>query len=127
MFKKNRHGIQIKTPEQLEKMRGAGLVVGRTLDLLKRSVEPGMTPLDLDVIAEKAIRDEGAIPSFKGYQGFPATICASVNNEVVHGIPTNARKLCARATSSRSTAAPSSTAGTATPRSPSRWARWTRS
>jgi methionyl aminopeptidase len=93
VFKKNRHGIQIKTPEQLEKMRGAGLVVGRTLDLLKRSVEPGMTPLDLDVIAEKAIRGEGAIPSFKGYQGFPATICASVNNEVVHGIPTNARKL----------------------------------
>ncbi|GAA3128280.1 hypothetical protein GCM10020001_057250 [Nonomuraea salmonea] len=93
MFKRNRHGIQIKSPEQLEKMRAAGLVVGRTLDLLKRSVQPGMTPLDLDVIAEKAIRDEGAIPSFKGYQGFPATICASVNNEVVHGIPTDARKL----------------------------------
>ncbi|MER7505639.1 type I methionyl aminopeptidase [Nonomuraea pusilla] len=93
MFKRNRHGIQIKSPEQLEKMRAAGLVVGRTLDMLKRSVEPGMTPLDLDVIAEKAIRDEGAIPSFKGYQGFPATICASVNHEVVHGIPTNARKL----------------------------------
>ncbi|TDD20360.1 type I methionyl aminopeptidase [Nonomuraea diastatica] len=93
MFKRNRHGIQIKSAEQLEKMRAAGLVVGRTLDLLKRSVEPGMTPLDLDVIAEKAITDEGAIPSFKGYQGFPATICASVNEEVVHGIPTNARKL----------------------------------
>lgn len=93
MFKKNRHGIQIKTAEQLDKMRAAGLVVGRTLDLLKRVVEPGMTPLDLDVIAEKAIRDEGAVPSFKGYQGFPATICASVNDEVVHGIPTNARKL----------------------------------
>ncbi|RSN00397.1 type I methionyl aminopeptidase [Nonomuraea sp. WAC 01424] len=93
MFKKNRHGIQIKSTEQLEKMRAAGLVVGRTLDLLKRSVEPGMTPLDLDSIAEKAIRDEGAVPSFKGYQGFPATICASVNDEVVHGIPTDARKL----------------------------------
>jgi len=93
VFKRNRHGIQIKTPEQLEKMRAAGLVVGRTLDLLRRSVEPGMTPLDLDVIAEKAIRDQGAIPSFKGYMGFPASICASVNNEVVHGIPTDARKL----------------------------------
>ncbi|MEU7899522.1 type I methionyl aminopeptidase [Nonomuraea sp. NPDC049152] len=93
MFKKNRHGIQIKSAEQLEKMRAAGLVVGRTLDLLKRSVEPGMTPLDLDAIAEKAIRGEGAIPSFKGYQGFPATICASVNHEVVHGIPSNERKL----------------------------------
>ncbi|MFI6320805.1 type I methionyl aminopeptidase [Nonomuraea sp. NPDC050556] len=93
MFKKNRHGIQIKTPEQLEKMRAAGLVVGRTLDLLKRSVEPGMTPLDLDVIAEKSIRDQGGIPSFKGYQGFPASICSSVNDQVVHGIPTNESKL----------------------------------
>jgi methionine aminopeptidase, type I len=93
VFKKNKHGIQIKTPEQVEKMRAAGLVVGRTLDLLRRSVEPGITPADLDVIAEKAIRDEGAIPSFKGYQGFPATICASVNDEVVHGIPTNRRAL----------------------------------
>ncbi|MEV6863249.1 type I methionyl aminopeptidase [Streptosporangium subroseum] len=93
MFKKNKHGIQIKTPEQLEKMRAAGLVVGRTLQLLRESVRPGMTPLDLDGIAEKAIRDEGAIPSFKGYQGFPATICASVNHEVVHGIPSNRRAL----------------------------------
>src|SRR5437868_390531 len=74
-------------------MRAAGLVVGRTLDLLRRSVEPGMTPLDLDAIAEKAIRDEGAIPSFKGYQGFPASICASVNAEVVHGIPNAERRL----------------------------------
>ncbi|AWS48154.1 type I methionyl aminopeptidase [Streptosporangium sp. 'caverna'] len=93
MFKKNKHGIQIKTPEQLEKMRAAGLVVGRTLQLLRESVRPGMTPLDLDGIAEKAIRDEGAIPSFKGYQGFPATICASVNHEVVHGIPGDRRAL----------------------------------
>ncbi|MBO3747159.1 type I methionyl aminopeptidase [Streptosporangiaceae bacterium NEAU-GS5] len=93
MFKKNKHGIQIKSPEQVEKMRAAGLVVGRTLQLLRESVQPGMTPLDLDAIAEKAIRDEGAIPSFKGYQGFPATICASVNDEVVHGIPTDKRKL----------------------------------
>ncbi len=93
MFKKSRHGIQIKTAEQLDKMRAAGLVVARTLELLRSSVEPGLTPLDLDAIAEKAIRDEGAIPSFKGYQGFPATICASVNDEVVHGIPTDRRKL----------------------------------
>ncbi|WP_067130023.1 type I methionyl aminopeptidase [Microtetraspora malaysiensis] len=93
MFKKNKHGIQVKTPEQVAKMRAAGLVVGRTLELLRSSVEPGLTPLDLDVVAEKAIRDAGAIPSFKGYQGFPATICASVNDEVVHGIPTDQRKL----------------------------------
>jgi methionyl aminopeptidase len=93
VFKKNKHGIQIKTAEQLDKMRAAGLVVGRTLELLRESVRPGMTPLDLDAIAEKAIRDEGAIPSFKGYQGFPATICASVNEEVVHGIPSDRRRL----------------------------------
>ncbi|MGC5013829.1 type I methionyl aminopeptidase [Streptosporangium sp. DT93] len=93
MFKKNKHGIQMKTPEQLDKMRAAGLVVGRTLNLLRESIRPGMTPLDLDAIAEKAIRDEGAIPSFKGYQGFPATICASVNHEVVHGIPSDSREL----------------------------------
>ncbi|GIH69648.1 type I methionyl aminopeptidase [Sphaerimonospora thailandensis] len=93
MFKKSRHGIQIKSAEQLDKMRAAGLVVARTLELLRAAVEPGLTPLDLDAVAEKAIRDEGAIPSFKGYQGFPATICASVNEEVVHGIPTDRRKL----------------------------------
>ncbi|MEZ0072885.1 type I methionyl aminopeptidase [Planotetraspora sp. GP83] len=93
MFKKSKHGIQIKTIEQVEQMRAAGLVVARTLELLRSSVEPGLTPLDLDAIAEEAIRGEGAIPSFKGYQGFPATICASVNDEVVHGIPTDRRKL----------------------------------
>ncbi|GGO03548.1 methionine aminopeptidase [Microbispora bryophytorum] len=93
VFKKNRHGIQIKSAEQLEKMRAAGLVVARTLELLRTSVRAGMTPLDLDAIAEEAIRGEGAIPSFKGYQGFPATICASVNDEVVHGIPTDSRAL----------------------------------
>ncbi|WP_214108783.1 type I methionyl aminopeptidase [Acrocarpospora catenulata] len=93
MFKKNKHGIQIKTPEQLDGMRAAGLVVGRTLELLRAAVAPGVTPLDLDVIAEKAIRDEGAVPSFKGYQGYPASICASVNSEVVHGIPGDGRKL----------------------------------
>ncbi|GII90793.1 type I methionyl aminopeptidase [Sinosporangium siamense] len=93
MFKKNKHGIQVKTPEQLEKMRAAGLVVGRTLQLLRESVKPGVTPLDLDAIAEEFIRSQGAVPSFKGYQGFPATICASVNDEVVHGIPRDVRKL----------------------------------
>ncbi len=93
VFKKNRHGIQLKSAAQVEKMRAAGLVVARTLELLRTTVQPGMTPLDLDVVAEEAIRNEGAIPSFKGYHGFPATICASVNDEVVHGIPTDRRKL----------------------------------
>jgi methionyl aminopeptidase len=82
-------GVEIKTPEQIVKMRAAGLVVGETLELLRRSVKPGVTTGELDAIAEDNIRSSGAIPSFKGYSypPFPASICASVNDEVVHGIP----------------------------------------
>ena len=82
-------GSQIKTPEQIEAMRRAGLVVGETLELLRSSVRPGITTGELDAIAEDNIRSSGAIPSFKGYSHppFPASICASVNDEVVHGIP----------------------------------------
>ncbi len=80
-------GVEIKTPEQVAVMRRAGLVVGRTLELLRHAVQPGMTTRDLDGIAEDAIRTAGATPSFLGYQGFPASICTSVNDEVVHGIP----------------------------------------
>ena len=82
-------GIEIKTPEQIERMRAAGLVVGRTLELLRSSVKAGVTTLELDTIAEDHIRSSGAVPSFKGYSTppFPASICASVNDEVVHGIP----------------------------------------
>jgi methionyl aminopeptidase len=82
-------GVELKTPEQIELMRRAGLVVGRTLELLSASVRPGITTGELDVIAEEHIRGCGAVPSFKGYSHppFPASICASVNDEVVHGIP----------------------------------------
>jgi len=80
-------GVELKSPEQIEKMRAAGLVVGRTLELLRESVRPGMTTLDLDRIAEDSIRSSGAVPSFKGYHGFTGSICASVNDQVVHGIP----------------------------------------
>ena len=80
-------GIEIKTPEQLDGMRRAGLVVGRTLETLRSAVRPGMTTGDLDALAEDTIRGAGATPSFKGYLGFPGSICASVNDEVVHGIP----------------------------------------
>ena len=82
-------GIQLKTPEQIEAMRRAGLVVGETLELLRSSVCAGITTGELDAIAEDNIRSSGAIPSFKGYSHppFPASICASVNDEVVHGIP----------------------------------------
>src|SRR5690348_16949251 len=80
-------GIEIKTREQILAMRKAGLVVGRTLELLRGEVKAGISTGDLDAIAEDNIRSSGAIPSFKGYHGFTGTICASVNDEIVHGIP----------------------------------------
>ncbi len=80
-------GIELKTPEQISLMRRAGLVVGRTLELLRDSVRPGTTTAELDAIAEESIRSAGAVPSFKGYHGFPASICTSVNDVIVHGIP----------------------------------------
>ena len=80
-------GIEIKTPEQVDRMRRAGLVVGETLELLRSTVRAGMTTGELDAVAEQHIRASGAVPSFKGYHGFPGSICVSVNDEVVHGIP----------------------------------------
>src|SRR3954463_3940710 len=80
-------GVEIKTPEQIDGMRKAGLVVGRTLELLRASVRAGISTGELDAIAEDHIPSSGATPSFKGYHGFPGSICASVNDEVVHGIP----------------------------------------
>ncbi|MBC9733795.1 type I methionyl aminopeptidase [Nocardioides marmotae] len=80
-------GVEIKTPEQIASMRRAGLVVGETLELLRSHVRAGITTRELDAIAEDNIRSSGATPSFLGYHGFPGSICASVNDEVVHGIP----------------------------------------
>jgi len=80
-------GVEIKTPDQIDGMRRAGLVVGETLELLRSSVRVGVTTGELDAIAEDNIRGSGATPSFKGYHGFPGSICTSVDNEVVHGIP----------------------------------------
>ena len=80
-------GVQIKTRDQIDGMRRAGLVVGETLELLRGSARAGITTGELDAIAEDNIRSSGATPSFKGYHGFPGSICASVNDEVVHGIP----------------------------------------
>lgn len=80
-------GITIKSRRELEAMGRAGAIVGSTLSLLKRSVVPGITTGELNRIAEKNIRSQGAVPAFLGYQGFPGTICASVNEEIVHGIP----------------------------------------
>jgi methionyl aminopeptidase len=85
--------IQIKTPGQIAAMREAGLVVSHTLDVLSDAVEPGITTADLDAIAEREIRGAGAVPSFKGYHGYPATICTSVNDQIVHGIPSDSIRL----------------------------------
>ena len=79
--------IQLKTPEQIDKMRAAGLVVAAALERMREAVAPGVSTADLDALAESVIRDAGAVPSFKGYQGFPASICSSVNEQVVHAIP----------------------------------------
>lgn len=80
-------GVEIKTPEQIDLMRRAGLVVGQTLELLRSSVRAGISTGELDAIAEDSIRSAGATPSFLGYHGFTGSICASVNDEVVHGMP----------------------------------------
>src|SRR6476659_11078322 len=82
-------GVEIKTPDQIARMRVAGLLVGETLALLRSHVRAGVTTGELDRIAEENIRAGGGVPSFLGYgvPPFPGTICASVNDEVVHGIP----------------------------------------
>lgn len=80
-----------KSRSELEKMRRAGLIVAETLRDLRKMVEPGITTRQLDVAAEKKIRAIGAYPTFKGYRKFPSAICASVNDEVVHGIPSERR------------------------------------
>ncbi|GIH12209.1 type I methionyl aminopeptidase [Rugosimonospora africana] len=79
--------IQYKTPEQLLKMRAAGLVVADTLAKLRDAVAPGVSTGDLDALAEENIRAAGGVPSFKGYYGYPGTICSSVNQQIVHAIP----------------------------------------
>jgi methionyl aminopeptidase len=79
--------IETKTPEQILRMRRAGLVVGQTLQLMAQTVRPGITTKQLDELAEEHIRGCGAVPSFLGYHGFTGTLCTSVNDEVVHGIP----------------------------------------
>jgi methionyl aminopeptidase len=79
--------IEIKTPGELDAMRAAGLVVARTLALLAEHVKAGVSTAELDELAQTSITEAGAVPSFKGYQGFPASICASINEQVVHGIP----------------------------------------
>ena len=85
--------IICKTAHGINLMREAGKIVSATLEELKNHIRPGVTTKELDAIAEEVIRSHGAVPSFKGYQGFPGSICASVNEELVHGIPGD-RVLC---------------------------------
>jgi Methionine aminopeptidase len=79
--------IYLKTDEEIELMRKSNQLVGMTLGELAKWIQPGVTTQRLDEIAEQFIRDHGAIPGFKGYGGFPSTLCISVNDKVVHGFP----------------------------------------
>ncbi len=87
--------IEIKTPSQVARMREAGLVVARMLSAVAAAAEPGISTAELDAIAEREMLAAGARSSFKGYHGYPATICTSVNDEIVHGIPDPRVKLAA--------------------------------
>jgi methionyl aminopeptidase len=85
--------IVCRSSEELKRMREAGRLVGEVLTELASHVAPGVTTADLDELAEERIRKAGATPAFKGYHGYPATICASINDEVIHGIPSGRRLL----------------------------------
>lgn len=92
LFRRDR-SIEVKSRGELEAMREAGLVVARTLHLVSQASAPGVSTAELDELAEQAIREANAVPSFKGYHGFPASICTSVNEQIVHGIPSSTRVL----------------------------------
>jgi methionyl aminopeptidase len=81
--------IEIKTEEEIEILRQSSLLVGKTLAEIAKIIKPGISTLRLDLVAEEFIRDNGAVPGFKGYGDFPASLCISINDEVVHGIPGN--------------------------------------
>jgi len=85
--------IQIHDPEEIARIRESARIVAQCLFTLSREIRPGISTLELDRLAETFIRDSGGEPAFKGYRGFPASICASINEEVVHGIPSASRRL----------------------------------
>jgi methionyl aminopeptidase len=85
----NNKGITIKSPEEINLMRISGQIVARTMEKITSAAKPGVTTTELDQIAEDDIRSQDAVPSFKGYLNYPATICTSINNELVHGIPSD--------------------------------------
>ncbi|MGJ3246403.1 MAG: type I methionyl aminopeptidase [Elainellaceae cyanobacterium] len=94
-IRKQRRGVETKSEHEIEIMRQASKIVATVLKEISERVEPGMTTADLDAYAETRIREMGATPSFKGYYGFPASICSCLNDEVVHGIP-SAKKVIRR-------------------------------
>ncbi|HET6459222.1 MAG TPA: type I methionyl aminopeptidase [Syntrophales bacterium] len=81
--------IVLKLPEEIEKMRASNHIVAEILNTLREKVKPGVTTSELDVCSEELVRKRGAVPAFKGYMGYPNSLCISVNSEVVHGIPSN--------------------------------------
>ena len=86
-FIQRRRGIEIKSSREINLMKKSSRIVATVLREINELIEPGMSTKDLDDFAEKRIKSFGAVPSFKGYHGFPSSICSSINNEVVHGIP----------------------------------------
>ena len=93
MWKRHEPDIELKSPEQFAAMREAGLVVATALRAAAGAAAPGVSTADLDAVASEVILAAGAVPSFKGYHGYPATLCTSVNEEIVHGIPGPRRRL----------------------------------
>ncbi|HAT1152527.1 TPA: type I methionyl aminopeptidase [Corynebacterium striatum] len=86
-FRRRSKAIPARTPGELEAMQAAGEIVGKALQAVRDAAASGVSTLELDEVAEQTIRDAGATPTFKGYEGFPGSICASVNDVIVHGIP----------------------------------------
>ncbi|MGB6130811.1 MAG: type I methionyl aminopeptidase [Acidobacteriaceae bacterium] len=85
--------ISIRTPQEIEKMRRSGQVVREILEHVRRAVKPGASTLDLERVAAAKVEELGATPAFMGYHGYPCVLCTSINNEVVHGIPSAVRRL----------------------------------
>ncbi|MCK7674735.1 type I methionyl aminopeptidase [Corynebacterium pygosceleis] len=86
-FRKRHRTMPVRTPGELDAMQAAGEIVGRALQAVRAAAAPGVSTLELDAVAEQTIRDNGAVPTFLGYHGFPGSICSSVNDVIVHGIP----------------------------------------
>ena len=84
--------IHLKTPQEIEWIRESGRIAAQTLLMLEKAIAPGITTIEIDRMGEAFIKKHGGKPSFKGYHGFPSSVCCSINEQVVHGIP-NARKL----------------------------------